>query len=632
MITFGAKAQDTIKLTDIEVTGVRTNSKTPISQKIITKEDIAKIYQGQEMSYILDKTPAITSQSDGGQPNGYTTFRMRGIDQTRINMTLNGVPLNEPEDQGVYFSNYPNFAININSMQIQRGVGTSANGTASYGGSINFDSKTGIDKETIAQVGYGSFNTQRANVSYGSGINKKGFALYTGLSAYKSDGYKYNSGGSGYSAFVSGGHYGSKDVIKFTGFTGRSLNKMAWMAVSESDIKLDPRTNYNPSGENDDFTQNFGQLQYVRSITKRSTLTTTGYYNRLDGSWGMFVSPSDLMTFKLGSNFYGAMTNYHLEMDKLSLNVGAHVNTYNRTHMGSIDTLFLYKNTGNKIDYSSYGKISYDIGKLTIFGDIQARQVGFTYVGNTKITPLKWFFVNPKGGITYNYSKNVNHYFSVGQNHREPTRNDMFGGNDNLSTLNIIIPEQVIDYELGSNFNFSRLKIQYNLYYMDFKNEITLLGALGSNGLPLMTNVSKSFRSGIELDLKYNLNKHLSITNSSNYAYCRIQGDEKEYQPLYTPNVIINQGVEYSTKGFNIGLIGRYQSSSYINSDNTANIPSFTTLNTTIGYTYKQYSLVIQGINITNSRYYTSGYSIGTDKYLYVNAPLSGYITLKASF
>ncbi len=357
LLSIQVVAQDTtktVKLTDIEVTGVRTDTKTPISQKILTKEDIGKSYQGQEMSYILDKTPSVTSQSDGGQPNGYTTFRMRGIDQTRINMTLNGVPLNEPEDQGVYFSNYPNFATNIKSLQIQRGVGTSANGTASYGGSLNFEGKTGTEKETSVQMGYGSFNTQRANISHGSGINKHGLAFYTGLSAYQSDGYKYNSGGSGYSAFVSCGYYGEKNVIKFTGFTGRSINQMAWLAVSDSSIKADPRTNYNPKGENDDFTQSFGQLQYVRSITKNSTLTTTGYYNRLNGVWGMFVSPTDLMKFKLGSNFYGIMSNYHLEANKFTLNVGVHGNTYDRTHIGSIDTTHLYTNIGTKVDYSIY--------------------------------------------------------------------------------------------------------------------------------------------------------------------------------------------------------------------------------------------------------------------------------------
>jgi iron complex outermembrane receptor protein len=640
LATFTVSAQDTTKieiLSDVVVTGVRTDSKTPITQKTITKDDIAKSYQGQEMSYILDKTPAITSQSDGGQPNGYTSFRLRGIDQTRVNMTLNGVPLNEPEDQGVYFSNYPNFAVNLKSMQVQRGVGTSANGTAAYAGSINFESKTGVDKETTAQIGYGSFNTQRANVTYGSGINKHGLAFYTGLSGYQSDGYKYNSSGKGYSAFLSGGYYSEKNVIKFTGFSGRSLNQMAWFAVLDSTIEQDPRTNYNPKGENDDFTQSLAQLQYVRSINKYSTLTTTAYYNRLDGVWGMFLydsigNPSDLLNFKLGSNFYGIMTNYHVEYNKLNLNVGAHANSYNRTHNGSISDLSLYTNTGYKTDYSGYIKASYDIGKFSVFGDIQARYVTFTYKGDTSMTPLSWFFLNPKGGITYNYSKKVNYYVSVGQNHREPTRTDMFGGNDNLISLNIITPESVIDYELGSNLNFEKFSAQYNVYFMDFKNEITLLGALGSNGLPLMTKVDKSFRSGIEFDAKYKINKSFTLTNSSNYAYCRIQGDGKQYSPLYTPNLIVNQGVEYGVKGFLVGISGRYQSSSYINFDNTGSIPAFTTLNATIGYTYKHYSIDIQGVNLTNVRYYTSGYMVGNSRYLYVNAPASCYVTIKAAF
>ena len=634
-LTLNVLAQDTTKtvnLTDIEVTGVRTDSNTPISQKTLSTEDISKTYQGQEMSYILDKTPSITSQSDGGQPNGYTTFRLRGIDQTRINMTLNGVPLNEAEDQGVYFSNYPNFALNIKSMQIQRGVGTSSNGTASYGGSINFESKTGLERGLSAEYGYGSFNTNHVNATYSSGITKHNLSLFTSLSGYKTDGYKYNSSGQGYSAFLSGGYYGGKNVIKFTGFTGGSMNQMAWFAVSEADIKLDPRTNYNPIGEDDDFKQSFAQLQYVRSFTSHSTLTTTGYYNRLDGVWGMFVSPTDLMKFKLGSNFYGIQSNYHLEVNKLTLNIGIHGNAYNRTHSGSIDTLKLYTNTGYKVDYSIYSKIGYTLGKFNLFADLQARKVGFTYVGDTTMAPLNWFFFNPKAGITFNASNYVNYYLSVGQNHREPTRTDLFGGQDNLIGLNNIVPEEVIDYELGSNLKFNKLSLQYNVYYMDFKNEITLLGALGSNGLPLMTNVSKSFRSGIELDLNYKLFKGFSITNSSNYSYCRIKGDGKEYQPLYTPNFIINQGLEYTYKGFNIGVSAKYHSKSYINSDNTLYTPEFIIYNATLGYTYKRYSVQLQGVNLTNTRYYTSGYGVGTERYLYVNAPLSGYITLKAAF
>lgn len=632
LISILLNAQDTTnQLSDIVVIGVRSELKTPVTQKTLTKEDISKIYQGQEMSYILDKTPSITSQSDGGQPNGYTSFRLRGIDQTRINMTLNGVPLNEPEDQGVYFSNYPSFAINIKSMQIQRGVGTSANGTSSYGGSINFESNNGIDKETSIQTGYGSFNTQRMNVTHSTGLNNK-FAMFSSLSVYQTDGYKYNSSGSGYSGFISGGYYGNKNVIKFTGFSGRSLNQMAWLAVSEDDIKKDSRINYNPKGENDEFRQSFGQLQYVRSINKNSTITTTAYYNRLDGDWGMYVSPTDLLKFKLGSNFYGIMSNYRLEYNKLILNIGVHTNRYDRTHGGDIDTINLYTNTGYKTDYSAYTKLGYTIGKFTLFSDIQIRNVGFTYKGDSIMNPLNWTFINPKGGITYNYSNKVNYYFSIGQSYREPTRNDMFGGQDNLITLNIITPEKVIDYELGSNINLSKLSIQYNLYYMDFKNEIALLGALGSNGLPLMTNVSKSFRSGLELDLNYKLNRYLSITNSSNYSYCRIQNGSKEYQPLYTPNLIINQGISLENKGLRLSLLSKYHSESYINPDNTLTTPQFIIFNANISYTYKNYNLSVQCVNLTNKKYYTSGYVVGTDRYFFVNAPLSGYINLKATF
>lgn len=167
---------------------------------------------------------------------------------------------------------------------------------------------------------------------------------------------------------------------------------------------------------------------------------------------------------------------------------------------------------------------------------------------------------------------------------------------------------------------------------MDFKNEITLLGSLGSNGLPLMRNVNKSYRSGVELDLNYKPTKNITLTNSSNYSYCRIQGDGKEYQPLYTPNLILNQGVDYRYKGFNIGVLVKCHTKSYINSDNTLTTPEFLIVNANLGYSYKNYSIMAQAINITNKKYYTSGYAIGTDRYFFVNAPLSGYITLKASF
>jgi len=227
-------------LDEVVLNGVRSNDLTPISKTLITRDAIQKTYQGFEVSNIINKTPNITAHSDNGTPFGYTYFRIRGIDQTRINMTLNGVPLNEPEDQGVYFSNYPNFLDNIKSLEIQRGVGTSTNGVSSFAGSINFLSPTGKNESLVIKGTGGSFGTHRVGITYESGI-KKNIGVYFNMSTYATDGYKYNSGGSGQSVFVGVNYLTSERDIKFTGFSGRSINEMAWKPVALSDIHNDPR-------------------------------------------------------------------------------------------------------------------------------------------------------------------------------------------------------------------------------------------------------------------------------------------------------------------------------------------------------------------------------------------------------
>ena len=623
----------------IEVTGVRADKITPITQKTVNRDEIQSTYQGQEMSYVLSNTPSVVANTDGGHPQGYTYFRMRGIDQTRMNMTLNGVPLNEPEDQGVYFSNYPGFANNIQSMQIQRGVGTSTNGVSSYAGSINFESPSGIDTIKEIQLGYGSFNTKRFSITNSTGKSKKGFALYSNFSTLETDGYKYNSGSFGYSAFLSGGYYGNKDIVKITAFSGRSFNQMAWFAVSETDIKNDPRTNYNTPRENDDFMQSFIQAQHSRDLSLYSTLTTTAYYNRLDGNWDLDLNPlgggNTVLNYGLGSNFYGAMTNYQYKRNGFRLNFGLHTNSYQRNHnlsmLPSTDTLF-YENTGTKNESSSYLKMSYDVNDFTLFVDGQARYVSFKYKGGVNMDDVNWFFLNPKGGIRYNHSDKLSYYASVGKANREPTRTDMFGGEDDLIRFNNITPEQVIDYELGMNFENKKFKIQTNLFYMDFKNEITLLGVLGNNGLPLMANVSQSFRSGIELDGVYQINKNLSLTNNSSYSYNRITDNGNQFQPLYTPNLIVNQGVNYKYKNFGIGVSGKYHSESYIDFDNTAVTPSFLIFNSNLSYNYKNSTLMLQVNNLTNQSYYTNGYAVAGERYFFVNAPRSFYVTYKFNF
>lgn len=629
--------QDTIvKMEPITLIGIRADTKTPVTQKTVKKEEIQKTYQGQEVPVLLDKTPSVTSSTDGGHPQGYTYFRIRGIDQTRINMTLNGVPLNEPEDQGVYTSNYPGFTNVLQSFQIQRGVGTSTNGTASFGGSINFQSQSGFEKANEISLGYGSFNTQRINYMSSSGLKDDKWSFFTNISAYSTDGYRERSGGNGVSGLVSGGYYGDKDILKFTAFTGFSTNQMAWLAVDEDEIKTNPKTNYNINDAEDDFSQTFAQLQYIKKFDSTSKLSSSVFFNVLDGRYDYFMSGNT--SIFLNSAFFGFTSNYQYTKKNLKVNLGVNINTYSRTHTNKEDHsddygIGLYKNTGYRNEYAGFTKIAYDISKLTLFGDIQFRYTDFRYTGSQKMDELSWNFVNPKAGLMFTQNKQLNYYFSVGKTHREPTRTNLFGGQDNLTTLLDIKPEEVVDYELGMNLNQKDVSLQTNFYYMKFKNEITLLGALGSNGLPLMTNVTSSFRSGLEVDFTAkNIYDIFTLGTNLNYSYNRIKDGGKTFEPLYTPRLVINQtaGIEY--KGLTVSLSGKYHSKSYISFDNQFITPEFFLLGANAGITIKRYTLLLQANNLTNKTFFTNGYVSEGKRYFFANALASFYATFKFKF
>ena len=613
----------TIQLSNVEITGGRPSLVYPISEKTVTLNYINKENYGQEMGVFLEKTPSITTQSDGGNQNGYMYFRLRGIDQTRINVTLNGSPLNDQEDQAAYYSNYPNFLINLKSVQIQRGVGTSSNGTSSFGGSINFEGKDGLDTMKSVTLSNGSFGTKVGNVTYSTGLLKNNFAFVSSLSMYKSDGYRYHSGGSGFSGYISGGYYTKNDVIKLTSFTGKSNNDMAWLASPKDSITKDSKHNPLPDTDKDQFTQTFVQLQQIHNFSNNSVNTNTLYYNRLDGKYDVFGTK-----IGLGSNFYGFMSNYNYKQKSYNLNVGVHLNTYSREHFDYVS----YNNTGTKNEVSAYFKPEYIINDFNIYGDFQLRTTKFSYSGDTVIKPITWTFFNPRVGTTYKITSNQNLYTSIGLSHREPTRTDMFGGSDNLITLNPLKPESVVDYELGYRYNTNKLKLNVNLYFMDFTNELTLVGAVGTNSLSLMTSVEKSYRSGVEFDGKYIINKHFSISNNTILSRNNIVGDNKNFTPLYTPSFITNQDVEYNNKGFYGVLSCRFVSKSYINLENTSYCPSYYTINTKLGYNYKSFDISVNGVNITNTKYYTGGYvDMSGDNY-FIGTPISFYATLKYNF
>jgi iron complex outermembrane receptor protein len=624
-----AQTNDTIaKLDDVFISGIRSNKSTPVTTKIVYRSEIQKTSQSTEITSYLTKTPNITMSSDNGTAFGYTYFRLRGIDQTKINMTLNGAPLNDPEDQGVFFSNYPNFLDNIQSVEIQRGVGTSTNGVSSFAGSINFNTPSGIDKGGDVKLTIGSFNTSKLTGSYSTGLNKK-MSLYTNVSTYKTDGYRYISGGNGASIFLSGGHFGEINKVKFTAFTGHSVNEMSWLAVSESDIKVDPKTNYNSNDATDSFNQSFVQVEYNSILTEKLNLNTSVFYNRLDGSYDYAMNGS--RNLSLSSNFYGALSNLSFKSENDRLNFGLSANSYTRYHKYDTTNYFdaTNNNHGIKNELSSYVKYNHSFDRLVLSVDLQVRHSDFDYYGDVNFDKVNWNFFNPKVGMIYNVNAVTNTYFSIGKSNREPTRTNMFGGNDYLISYTNVNPESVIDYELGLNHQYNKLYLQANLFYMDFKNEIALIGGTTPSGVSLTESVDKSFRSGLELDLKYNIINNFNVSYNYSFTYAKLVNGDETFYNILTPKNISNLKLSYTKNNFLIELVSRIQSKSYLDLGNTATIGAFNVINTNIGYTIKSYSVLLSLYNLTSEKYYTNGSLSNNERQLFTNPKINGFITFK---
>ena len=384
------KAQDTLLLDSIKILQeviitYQADKRTPITFQNIYSKDIKAKSTGQEPSFLLSETPSITNYSDAGNSQGYSYFRLRGIDQTRINMTLDGVPLNEPEDQGAYFSNYPDIFNSISKIQIQRGVGTSKNGVASYGGSVQLFSPSLADStKTTFGLGYGSFNSLRVFGEYNSGIkNKK--ALYVRASQIYSNGYKYHSSNNSQSVFLSGGLFNNKSVWKLNFLIGHQQNDLAWLGVSDSLIGIDRKNNGNSKQERDRFFQTLTQLKNSWQIGKSSLLETSIYHTFLNGNYDFdfnnflgLPSTEELYNYAFESNLVGFFSNYTFSKNQFNLTSGLHGNIYNRQHTGSEKALGqLYQNNGYKNEISIFTKVDYTFKRFTFFADLQYRYVNF---------------------------------------------------------------------------------------------------------------------------------------------------------------------------------------------------------------------------------------------------------------
>jgi iron complex outermembrane receptor protein len=615
------KMESTAILEDeVVIMATRANENSGTAYQNIDKKEIEKMDIGQDIPYILNLTPSLVSTSDAGAGVGYTGLRIRGTDISRINVTINGIPMNDPESQGVWWVNMPDLASSLNSIQIQRGVGTSTNGTAAFGASINMQTSK-LSLEPYAELGlsYGSFNTQRYRLSTSTGLIDNKWSVDARLSKMSSDGYIDRASSDLKSFYVSGAYYGKRSILRINVFSGKEKTYQAWYGVPK--VSLDTNRTYNPytyDNQTDNYQQDNYQLIYSKELNSHWNINAAlhytrgrGYYesfkeNRKLSSYGIpniiigndTIRKTDLVQQKwLDNDFYGVTASANYDNKKnLRINIGTALNQYKGNHFGKIiwaeyaqmgKDYEWYRNDGIKNNFNIFVKASYDINKsLSIYGDLQYRMIDYWMNGiHDDFKDLDGYyhfeFFNPKMGLNYKLNDKNKFYLSDAMAQKEPSRND-FRDADNGKTPKA---EMLIDYEGGYAFSTNNLKIQANVYYMDYTDQLIMTGKINNVGTAIMTNVDKSYRTGVELMaaahlakwLNWSFNTTLSQNKILNFTEYVDNWDTwgQEVTNLgttdiaFSPNLIISNQFEIiMLKNLNIAINSKYVGEQYI--DNTS--------------------------------------------------------------
>ena len=592
----------------IMVIGIRAGEEVPVTKRNIDHEEIEKLSHGQDVTQLLGHTPSMNWYSDSGIGSNYSYFSLRGIQQTRISMTYDGAPLNDPAEHALFFNNFHDFLSGIDSIQIQRGVGTSSVGSPAYGGSVNFaSSPPAQDNRGEARLVLGSYDTARASIGYESGIFDNGLYASGRFSYAKSDGYRERSGTEHHTFFLNTGWQGERSSLTLVAFSGDEKTELAYLAVDPDTLSENRRFNSLTEEDRDNFGQDFAQLKYTRDLGSETLLTASFYYNGADGwfqLWDDPVAQNDLLRFGIDQSFFGSMVTISTRADDLTATLGVHYNDFSGDHFLDSDAGGrVYKNTGFKETANAFGKLEYRLGETLLFGDLHWRWAGFAYEGDVNLGSVDWNFLDPKIGIRQTLAPGLSLYSSIGRAQREPARLDLLLGEDNASlphNLEAVKPESVVNFEGGVNINMPRLGLQANIYLMEFRNEIALTGELSEVGLPLRRNVDRSYRRGAEIDLKWMPVPNWSVLHSLNVSRNRIKewiqfydvfdeegawaGSEpivyQNVRPLLSPELVFNLGVEWARRDTSVGLLGRYVAASQL--DNTGlsrfRTPSFANL------------------------------------------------------
>lgn len=531
------------------IRATRASGNTPVTYQNFTGEEIQKRNLGKDLPILLSNTPSLIINSDAGAGVGYTSFRIRGTDMTRINITVNGIPLNDSESQNVFWVNMPDLSSSVDNMQIQRGVGTSTNGASAFGATVNVLTNK-VNEEAYAKTEFsgGSFNTMRANVAVGTGLVNDHWAFDARLSKVSSDGYVDRGWSDLQSYYVSGAYYGKKSLLKFITFAGKEQTYQAWYGVPSYLLDSDQRT-YNPSGEienadgdvigfydnqTDNYNQNHYQLHYSYEFNKDLNLTAALHYTKGAGYYESYKNDQkyskyqnndgeifriDLLNDRtnlirrkwLDNDFYGGTFSLNYNPGNWDISYGAAYNIYDGDHFGKViwaqvadvvDTdKNWYESNGYKTDLSTFAKAIYSFDNgLSFYGDLQYRNITYTLDGfRDDLVDIsqehEYNFLNPKAGLMYRINKHHKTYLSYAVANREPSR-DNFTDADEGMTPN---PEHLQNVEAGYEFQGMKATAGINFYYMKYRDQLVLTGEINNVGDPIMINAPNSYRAGIEL-------------------------------------------------------------------------------------------------------------------------------------
>lgn len=678
-VLLAQQAQDSlqteIQLKGVTVAALSATDQTPMTFSDVSKEDLASRNLGADLPILLNFLPGVVTTSDAGAGVGYTGIRVRGSDATRVNVTINGIPYNDSESQGTFWVDLPDFSSSVESLQLQRGVGTSTNGSGAFGASLNITTDA-VSKDAYAQLAhsFGSFATQKHTLKFSTGLLDNRFELSGRLSKIDSDGYIDRASSDLKSYFLQAVYQEGETQLKALAFGGHERTYQSWFGIDPDTLRRN-RT-YNPAGENyddegnllgfyenqvDNYDQDHYQLHWNQQLNTYWSMGLglnytygRGYYQELNDLWfdqnvgfsgktePSYLNLPDLnaqatenITQKwLDNDFYVASLNTRYQKGSNTLDLGAYHSKYVGNHFGVLIWAVqtggampghrFYENQGVKKDTNIFGKLTHAVGdNLVVFTDLQYRWVDYVASGlQAGPEPISidrnYGFFNPKFGFTFNLNKEDRAYFSIARAHREPNRTDFENGNP--------VPESLTDYELGWRHNSAYLKFGVNVYYMDYKDQLVLTGAVDEVGASIRENSGSSYRLGLELDADWQLRPQFrwkaNLTLSENKNRDFVFERDGQLQDLgntnlsYSPNVVgASQWIFSPSDAFSISLFSKYVGEQHMGNIDAdlSKLPAYFTQDLSITYDFAPswcQSLTLQLLlnNVLDESYVSNGY------------------------